>query len=284
VSARRTLAQRATLAARPLIDRLQLPGSRALIERGLRGACGEIDVTLSTGVTMRVDLTDRVQRLEAFRAYERRELALMLRMLRPDHVMFDLGAHVGYYALHAASVVRDVHAFEPLPTNAVRLQRNVHLNGFTNVTVNEAAVGERAGRARFGAVTTAGESGWGSLTAPADDQTHDITVDVVALDEYVKERSIERIDLIKMDVQGAEADALRGAKDSIARWMPDILTEAVEGCAWQYGHDVAGFVRFVKELGYRVWSFPTRGAAIEAIGDEPAGPVLFLSTRAPDRR
>jgi FkbM family methyltransferase len=163
-----------------------------------------------------------------------------------------------------------------LPSNVARLRENVALNRLGNVTIHQAAMGSRESRARFGAVRAPGESGWGSLSVPRDERTEEIEVEVVTLDGLVARLGIDRLDLMKLDIQGGERDALLGGRDAIARFRPDIVCEAAEGCSWQYGYDVAGLLRFARELGYRVSAFGRRGRLVEVGGDEVPGPTLLL--------
>lgn len=246
---------RTTLALRlrPALDRLQLRGSRALIEAALRDASGEIDVRLSTGVRLRVDLADRVERLMAFRAYERVDLTRVRALLKPGDVVFDVGAHVGYYTLHAARLVGGtgaVHAFEPVPRNAARLRANVALNAFTNVEVVEAAVSAVGGRARFGTVPLPGESGWGSMLVAGDEGSADIDVPAVSLDEYAAARAIDRVALIKIDVQGSEMDVLRGARTVLTTAGPDVLCELDPYWLARAGTTAADIIEMMEGFGY----------------------------------
>lgn len=245
---------RLALASRGLIERLHPRGSQALVERALRGAQGVIDVRLASGVRMRVSLDDRVQRLSAFGLYERPELDLLRALLRPGGTMLDLGAHVGTYALHAARAVGAsgaVVAFEPVPTNAARLRENVALNGFTQVEVIEAAVSDAAGRATFSAVDVAGESGWGSLVIDASDVTRALDVEVVTLDAFAAARGLARVDLIKLDIQGSELQALRGAEQMLRTSRPAILCEIVD-VYWGAGQTTTAsdLMAFLTDLGY----------------------------------
>lgn len=243
---------------------------------------GTVDVRLATGVRMRVDLADRLQRLQAFRAYERRELALVRSLLRAGDVVVDVGAHVGYYALHAAALVGPagrVHAFEPVPANARRLHENVALNGFENVVVNEAAVSAEAGRRAFGVVEIPGESGWGSLLVAGQERSAEVEVEVVTLDSYARTAEPQGAALVKVDVQGNEMDVLAGARDLLAGAGPDVLCEADPYWLAQAGRSPAELIHFMTELGYRAWDFPSRGPAVRLRRDEPCGLNLFFTRR-----
>jgi FkbM family methyltransferase len=278
-----SLRERLGLALRAPLDRLQLPGTRIIVERLLSGADGTIEAKLATGVRMRLDLGDRIQRLEAFRAYERRELSLVRSILRPGDVVLDVGAHVGYYALHAARAVGvrgAVHAFEPVPANATRLRENVELNDFLNVTVNEVAVGAAAGRARFGIVTIKGESGWSSLLVAGRETARDVELDVVTLDGYAVENGVKDVAMIKIDVQGNELDVLRGTRGLLAESGPDVLCEAETYWLEATGRSPAELLGFMRALGYHAWGLPARGPAVAIHTDELPSLNVFFTKRA----
>ena len=84
--------------------------------------------------------------------YEPLQCAAFERLVRPGHVVFDVGAHVGFYTVLSSSLAGPagrVVAFEPLPANLRYLRRHLALNGCANVTVVPICVGDREGTARF---------------------------------------------------------------------------------------------------------------------------------------
>jgi FkbM family methyltransferase len=146
--------------------------------------------------------------------FERAEQDLVARVVRPGDVIYDLGAHAGFYTLLAAKLTGPtgrVVAFEPVPRNLGYLRRNLALNHCENVTVVAAAVADRSGTARFqeGPLTTVGTL--------AQEGGYD--VQVVALDDY--DGPAPRV--IKMDVEGAEAAVLRGARRVLREVRPIVL-------------------------------------------------------------
>ncbi len=138
--------------------------------------------------------------------------------LREGQVIYDVGAHMGYYTIIGSLAVGPsgrVIAFEPLPFNLKQLRRHIHLNGCQNVTVVDKCVGERSGRARFSPGTG---TGTGCL---APDGT--LEVDVISLDDAVSNGALPPPDVMKIDVEGAELSVLKGAAKVIARSRPTIL-------------------------------------------------------------
>jgi len=131
--------------------------------------------------------------------------------------VIDVGAHVGYYTLLASMLAGDsgsVWAFEPEPTNAAFLRQHMYLNHCNNVHVEELAVSNSSGRARF---LCGKGSGTGHL-----DTTGDMEVRTVRLAEFCDARGI-RPTALKIDVEGAEAEVLEGARDLIRAARPVIF-------------------------------------------------------------
>jgi FkbM family methyltransferase len=171
------------------------------------------------GLTFELDLRDDVQRAIYFECYEPRDLALVQSLVPAGGVCVDVGANVGFYSLHFARLVGPsgrVFAFEPDPRNAARLRRNVALNAFEPIVeVDERAVSGRDGRATLHR-SDPDHSGWGSLAAHAD-ETSTVDVSTTTLDSFLEARGIDRVDLLKADVEGSEIDLLRGATRSLRK-------------------------------------------------------------------
>jgi FkbM family methyltransferase len=135
-------------------------------------------------------------------------------------VIFDVGANAGIYSLAALATQPDlaVHAFEPTPEIAARLRQTAASNGLQNLKVHEVAVYHEMGyvmlnrcRGAFGS-----NEGMNFITA-ASDSSYGERVEGVCLDRFCYERAIDRIDLLKLDIQGHEHSALMGAKGLLQR-------------------------------------------------------------------
>jgi FkbM family methyltransferase len=171
--------------------------------------------------------------------YEREQTRLFEQLLRPGGVVLDVGANVGYYTLLASVLVGDggaVHAFEPEPRNAEFLRRHLRINRRRNVTVQQAAVSDRAGTARFafGSGTGTGHLG----------ETGELEVRTLRLDDYCAEHALAPAAL-KIDVEGAEMSVLQGARETLARHRPAIFLST-------HGAEVhAACLAFLRDLGYQ---------------------------------
>ncbi len=146
--------------------------------------------------------------------YEPETTEEVLRILKPGMTFVDLGAHIGYFTLLAARAVAPtgrVYAFEPEPSTCEVLRHNVILNGLDQiVTIVPKAISDRKGSVHFlspsestVSARIADDRGYGK-------EGNSIEVEAISLDDYFREIGWPEIHLIKMDIEGAEIQALRG--------------------------------------------------------------------------
>jgi FkbM family methyltransferase len=160
-----------------------------------------------------------------FGGWERKAMALMMRYVKPESVAYDLGANYGMHTLLLARLVGPsgrVYAFEPNPEIRAALEEHLALNSLTMVQVIPKAVCDQAGTAVF----DSGGSATGHLvtaTAVATGTTYE--VHTISLDEFVLQQQNAPPGFIKIDIEGAESAALRGASEVIARYRPVLLIE-----------------------------------------------------------
>jgi FkbM family methyltransferase len=150
----------------------------------------------------------------------------MVERLRLGMVFYDLGANIGYFSLLAARLVGAggrVFSFEPDAEVAARLHRNIELNGFSNVSVVEAGVWSVNANVRFvPSDASSPERGTGKFLV-GEDQAAGTPTRCVALDDFIQ--SATPPDAIKCDVEGAELEALRGAKGLLETHRPWMICE-----------------------------------------------------------
>jgi FkbM family methyltransferase len=150
-------------------------------------------------------------------SYEPEQTALFERWIGAGSTVLDVGAHVGYYTVLASVLAGPrgrVLAFEPNPRNHGFLARHVAINRCANVELVQAAVSDTAGTARFDFGTG---SGTGHL-APGGA----LEVRTVRLDEVCRERGITPA-AVKIDVEGAELQVLRGAEQTLGAARPVVF-------------------------------------------------------------
>ncbi len=156
-------------------------------------------------------------------SYELEKQIQFCQEVEENYVVFDIGANVGFYALLASVLVRErgyVYAFEPLDRNLHFLKKHLQINDRRNVVVFEAAVGNRSGICRF-------EEGSDSSTGRVFEKGS-LSVRMVSLDDLYSQGKIPVPQVIKMDIEGGEVDAILGAQNLLKEFRP-ILFLATHG-------------------------------------------------------
>jgi FkbM family methyltransferase len=213
-----------------------------------------------------------------WRGYESETTPLFYELASKASVVFDVGAHVGFYSLLAAHANPSgrVLAFEPLPKAAERFRRNVAENGLTNVELFECALGDAEGSATLyhepdsaeGVPTSSGLSSH-FFQLPyyvSHGVKAGIDVRVTTIDEVARERNVARVDLIKIDTETTEPAVLAGAAETLARDRPDLVFEVLPGQGTS-----GAITRLLKPLGYTFYHLrddgPVRREEIEDHAD-----------------
>jgi FkbM family methyltransferase len=196
-----------------------------------------------------------------------------LSAVRSRSVVLDLGSHLGYYTLLAAQAGARVYAFEPDPRTFQYLIRNISINGFSDrvVTVPKAVCGT-SGIASFFANKRPTHSSLVDNSGEVDA----ITVKQIALDDFLDDNLV--VDVIKMDIQGVELQALEGMERTIARASRDLVM-FIE--CWPPGLSRAGgsavvLLEKLSKLGFTVLVIDEEARCLA-----PAGPhiesVLYVN-------
>ena len=150
--------------------------------------------------------------------YEHENQIVFEKYIKPGQIIFDIGAHAGFYTLLASVLVGEsgqVFAFEPLPKNISYLKGHIELNNLTNVKVIESAV------SKFSGITSFTESSTGYQGSIS--QKGNLEVKVVSLDQLFLNNEIPVPNHIKIDVEGHEKSVLIGAKSILENYHPTIF-------------------------------------------------------------
>jgi FkbM family methyltransferase len=152
----------------------------------------------------------------------------LVALLRPGMTAYDIGANVGFLSLILARLVGPggrVVCFEPLPGNVEMIERNARSNGFGQVTVRREAAGASDGNARFMVGPETVSSKLASVANPGDSFVGETEVSVRSLDSVRAVDGVPAPDFIKIDAEGAEADVLAGATETLNSARPLMLIE-----------------------------------------------------------
>jgi FkbM family methyltransferase len=153
--------------------------------------------------------------------YEKGTLQIIKENLKEGDVFVDVGANIGLMSLFASQLVKDsgkIHAFEPHPVTRQILQENIEMNNAENIYVSPYAAGSKRGRSR---IFDGEDQNRGSATLSPEGQiSKGYDVEVISLDEFFRD---QKINMIKMDVEGYEPEVLKGAEKILKRDHPPFL-------------------------------------------------------------
>ncbi len=182
------------------------------------------------GINVELDHAQLTHRMMYYDLYEENVMNFLKGYLKPGMIVFDPGANMGYFAAKCLEMIRPggkVYSFEPSNTCLDRLRANNDLSSIENWELLPMALTDRTGEMTFydtPRVITRGYACLENVSAPADRMPH--KVHVTTIDDFCKERAIAKVDFLKLDIEGSELPALRGATRMIAaRALPAILVE-----------------------------------------------------------
>jgi FkbM family methyltransferase len=218
--------------------------------RQLRSDRREAIVSLDEGPLVAVDLsTPHGRRLFGYGFCEP-AARFMQSLLRPGDVAIDGGANIGLFTLLAAAEVGQhgrVIACEPSPTTMGLLRTNVDRNRFSWVELHEVALAAEPGHLQLRVFTPG--SGFSSFAPQDTSSGSEVEVEVTTLDDVAGE-VLDRLKLVKLDVEGAELRALRGATQVIERARPDFIVELEPEHLERQGGSIAEVQELFHDAGY----------------------------------
>lgn len=199
--------------------------------------------------------------------YEPNEFLWLDRFLARGMTVIDAGANQGLYTIFAARRVGPegrVISLEPSRREFDRLTELVRFNRLRNVRCRRLALSRAPGRGqlRVAAEWNAGHNTLGEFGYETTELVRLEEVDVRALDAIVADEGLQRVDLIKLDIEGAEYDALRGAEATIRRFRPAILVELADRTLQHQGASSAQIWTFLEALSYRLYAFDADSRAL----------------------
>jgi FkbM family methyltransferase len=191
--------------------------------------------------------------------YEPSGFYILGRLLKPHMTFVDVGANLGLYTLFAAQRIGHhglVVAIEPSRREFHRLRSNVEANGLRNVCLLQMAVSNypREADLLIAEEQKAGHNTLGAFGYPTKMQSIE-QVNVETLDRIVCRESLRRVDVVKMDIEGAEFCALLGASETLAKFHPALFLELSDRTLQHQGASSRQVWDFLVEREYRIYVF-----------------------------
>jgi FkbM family methyltransferase len=183
--------------------------------------------------------------------HEQKELEIVLSNLKPGFIFFDVGANIGYFAIHAAIAKEDIKifAFEPVEETYDQLRLNIARNDLqTKIIPVQAAVGNYVGKVMITNNLTTGNHLIFETSQQHKPQID--VVDILTLDSFTIAQKLKRVDFIKCDVEGAEKFVLEGAEYILTTLKPLLVLEVSSSWTKRYGYSTKDIFDTLYGFGY----------------------------------
>jgi len=207
-------------------------------------------------IQLQIDKSARSAALEClnFGGYETEEFAMVSNFIRDDEVIFDVGAHLGWYAL---SLVKKypktkIFAFEPVEPTYNVLTNNIKNNGPVNVVPVRLGLSDSKGEAFFY---------YSEMGSPLSSQENILNFNsykrmqcnMMRLDDFVTAQNIDKITLIKCDTVGNDLFVLKGAHAALQKFNPILVLELIEMWCRRFGYSGNEIIEYLKNMGYQCY-------------------------------
>ena len=208
---------------------------------------------LHTGDRLRVDMSSSVGRsiwLRHLYKYEKDVEKVIRDILGKDDVFIDIGANVGYFSVIASRIVGEngnVYSLEAISKLCSLLSESIAMNDIRNINVlNNAAYSENK-KILFHSMKNS------AFSSISKDNTSDnpIEVDAITLDSLIDK--VGKVDVMKIDVEGAEMDVFLGGEKSIRRYRPKIVMEVLDWSLQRFNYSSKDVLSFLRDIGYKVY-------------------------------
>ena len=210
------------------------------------------------GIKYQLDITDPMDRIIYYTGVHEGLITKFLHgMVRPGFTCFDVGANLGYYTLFFSNLVGphgEVHGFEPCPEEFSRLQKNLSLNNLPVARLHQIALSDSTGKI---GITGKKRGGLTRIGSSVDEVVHEVQCST--LDEFMKSHRITRLDILKVDIDGAEVKFLRGGLATISQHMPIIIIELNPKALNVFGNNVFEINEMLSRVGYVFYKPHRRG-------------------------
>lgn len=188
--------------------------------------------------------------------YESDNFSFLKESIGPKGVVLDIGAHIGLFAAIAAKLTGSdgkVFAFEPAPTTQKVLHQTIAINHLQHtVTAVNAAMGSEKGVITFFVSDDEADNSNSLVSYKEDRKLQGIKVPVNTIDNFVKEQELSKVDFIKIDVEGAEYDTLRGGMEVFKTIRPNFIVAIHPEPIAKKGDRLEAIYELLSEIHYRI--------------------------------
>lgn len=223
----------------------------------------EVITYVTNNIRMKLSVRDWVQNnLFIYGYYEKNETDYWLKRTEKAKTIIDIGANVGYYSLIASKNIQQnkgtIYAFEPVSKNFARLNENILLNKIDCIICYKKAVSNENASIK---INVGNDQNWGmsSINSHNHLSSESEIVQCETLDSFCKSVNISRVDLIKIDVEGAELNVLKGMQKIIEIYKPEIMIEVSDQHLNKQNVSSQDVFNFFWERGYKSYQIIRNG-------------------------
>lgn len=236
--------------------------------------------TIGPNIKMETDGACRSAPMEMlnFGSYEPKEIDLVCHILHDEDVIFDIGAHIGYYSIVLAKHFPNarIFAFEPILNTFSILEKNIRANSLQNIHAFNYGLSDKP-KDTFFYYFKDGSTLASQIYLLGYSKTQKIKCHLERLDDVISSLGIEKLNFIKCDIEGEELAAIQGGLGAIGQFLPICLvTLHQERCA-QFNYSANDVLHIFEKLGYQCFSIINKGFKREKIIKEEWN-YFFLHT------
>lgn len=217
---------------------------------------GSYRYSIINGLKFKLDISDYIGHFYYF-GFKDPSIQELLTISKDKSVIFDIGANIGYTALNMAksNSTQTIYAFEPDSFNFDCLVNNINLNSNSKIHPFQLGFGEKVGKEKL-IITTNSNLGENKINANATSNYSWITISTI--DHFCSEENINKIDLIKIDVEGYEYNVLKGGESSIEKWRPTLFIELIDANLKLQDSSAKQLVSFLEKYYEHIYDVMTR--------------------------
>ncbi len=213
---------------------------------------------------MKVELDEWIQQhIFFFGVYDESGISFIKKQLKPDHIFLDVGANIGTYSLSASACLQKseggmVYSFEPVRHIFGIFKNNIELNNIENIVPSRLAVFEENTTLEL-YVSSLENLGMSSMFHHDTESGEVERVEAIKMDDFLSKNQIGRVDLVKIDIEGAELFALRGMQATLQKFRPTLLMEISESVLGENSASSTEIFNMMDEYGYSAHTIDPAG-------------------------
>jgi len=207
------------------------------------------------------------KKLLLLRSYEKNETDVFKKFVKKDDVCLDVGGNIGFYSLNLSSFLKGtgvVHVFEPIKRNVNVIELAAEINSYKNISVHRQVLSNTNGEVEM--AIPEDDGAYAYINDDSDQVKAKELVACSTLDAFFKDNDLQKVDILKIDVEGAEGMVVEGAvelfsnKDNRPRL---VMIELVNSYLERFSSDVLTIVNKMKGYGYKPYSAKNKGELVD---------------------